>query len=79
MDHFLTSLLQLVIVLDVLGLLAYFALGSLKSRKKTAPAPARPGIWARLCQGLRARREENLDAALGNLKRVLYSYQQGLA
>jgi hypothetical protein len=79
MDHFLTSLLQLVIVLDVLGLLAYFALGSLKSGKKTAPPPARPGVWARLRQNLRARREEDLDAALSNLKRVLYSYQQGLA
>ncbi|MBI2505064.1 MAG: hypothetical protein HYW07_17745 [Candidatus Latescibacteria bacterium] len=85
MDHFLNSLLQVVIVLDVLGLLAYFALGSLRAKKKLAPiqAPAAPGFWARLRQRIPAtamgQRSEDLDAALGNLKRVLYSYQQGLA
>lgn len=85
MDHFLNSLLQIIIVLDVLGLLAYFVLGGLKSKKKTAPvsvqAPAGPGFWSRLRQRLptRAGNREELDEALGNLKRVLYSYQQGLA
>lgn len=87
MDHFLNSLLQVVIILDVLGLLAYFVLGSLKSKKKPASAPvqvlAEPGFWSRLRQRLPGRvggqGGENLDAALDNLKRVLYSYQQGLA
>lgn len=85
MDHFLNSLLQVVIILDVLGLLAYFVLGGLKSKKKVAPTPvqvpAEPGFWSRLRERLpvRAGNGEDLDEALGNLKRVLYSYQQGLA
>lgn len=87
MDHFLNSLLQVVIILDVLGLLAYFVLGSLKSKKKALPAPvqvpAGPGFWSRLRERLPAwaggQGGENLEDALDNLKRVLYSYQQGLA
>jgi hypothetical protein len=90
MDNFLNSLLQIVIALDVLGLLAYFVLGGLKRTKKALPAPvvqvqapAGPGFWSRLRQRLPARISgqggEDLDAALDNLKRVLYSYQQGLA
>lgn len=85
MDHFLNSLLQVVIILDVLGLLAYFVLGGLKRKKKAIPAPvvqlAGPGFWARLRQRLPvgAGSREDLDEALDNLKRVLYSYQQGLA
>ena len=85
MDPFLNSLLQIVIILDVLGLLAYFVLGGLKRKKQIVPvpipAPAGPGFWSRLRQRLPARAEsrEELDEALGNLKRVLHSYQQGLA
>lgn len=87
MDNFLNSLLQVVIILDVLGLLAYFVLGSLKTKTKAAPAPvqvlAPPGFWSRLRERLPVQMGgqggENLDAALDNLKRVLYSYQQGLA
>ena len=87
MDHFLNNLLQVVVILDVLGLLAYFVSGALKRQRKVVPAPiqlpAEPGFWARLRDRLPARiggqGGENLDAALDNLKRVLYSYQQGLA
>ena len=85
MDHFLNSLLQIVLVHDVLGLLAYFVLGSLRAKKKPASVqvPSEPGFWARLRQRFPAtaaeQPSEDLDAALGNLKRVLYSYQQGLA
>ena len=88
MDHFLNSLLQVVIILDVLGLLAYFVLGGLKRQKKAIPAPVvqvpdGPGFWSRLRQRLPVQvggqGGENLDLALDNLKRVLYSYQQGLA
>ncbi|MCC7263302.1 MAG: hypothetical protein IT369_12355 [Candidatus Latescibacteria bacterium] len=90
MDHFLNSLLQIVIVLDLLGLLAYFALSALKRRKQAAepvalPAMAlveeRPGLWTRFRQRLSFRPggQEDVEAALDNLRRVLYSYQQGLA
>ena len=88
MDHFLNSLLQIVIVLDLLGLLAYFVLGALKRRKQAAePVPAlvmveqRPGLWTRFRQRLSFHPggQEDVDAALDNLRRVLYSYQQGLA
>ncbi len=86
MDHFLSSLLQIVIVLDLLGLLAYFVLGALKRRKKAeaapvAPIPAEPGLWRRFRQRLSFRpgNQEDMDAALDNLRRVLHSYQQGLA
>lgn len=87
MDQFLNSLLQVVVILDVLGLLAYFVLGTLKRQKKVVPTPiqlpAEPGFWSRLRERLPRRiggaGGENLDVALDNLKRVLYSYQQGLA
>lgn len=93
MDQFLNSLLQIVIVLDVFGLLAYFVIGALKRRRRQAETPApttpialtqperQPGRWRRLRQRLsfRPAGHEDLDAALGNLRRVLYSYQQGLA
>ena len=93
MDHFLTSVLQVVIVLDILGLVGYFVLGSLKSRKKRAlvsapalqapvPVPSTPGFFRRLRQRFSFPAPggpDSLEAALGNLKRVLYSYQQGLA
>jgi len=87
MDQFLSSLLQVVIVLDVVGLLAYFALGALKRRRKSVPAPApvpvvaRPGWWQRVRQRLSFRpgSQEDLEASLHNLRRVLHSYQQGLA
>ena len=91
MDHFLTSVLQVVIILDILGLVGYFVLGSLKSKKKrtSIPAPvqarglplATPRFFTRLRQRFtfsRSEGPESLEAALGNLKRVLYSYQQGL-
>ena len=35
-DHFLTNLLQIVIVIDVLGAIAYFALGALRKQKRGA-------------------------------------------
>lgn len=92
MDQFLNSLLQIVIVLDVFGLLAYFVIGALKRRRQgetPAPTPVfaltqperQPGRWRRLRQRLSFHPggHEDLDAALGNLRRVLYSYQQGLA
>ena len=84
MDHFLTSVLQLVIVLDILGVIAYFVLGSLRSRSRKpqaapAPIPHSPSLWDRLrWRPALSESPEALAPALDNLKRVLYSYQQGL-
>ncbi|MBM3280677.1 MAG: hypothetical protein FJY95_21755 [Candidatus Handelsmanbacteria bacterium] len=87
MDQFLSALLQIVILLDVVGLLAYFVLGALKRRRESVPAPAsvaavaRPGWWQRVRQRLSfpPGSQEDLEASLHNLRRVLHSYKQGLA
>ena len=49
-DHFLTYILQIVIVLDVLGAIAYFALGALRKQKRaTTPIELKgPSLWQRL-------------------------------
>ena len=103
-NDFLTSLLQIVVVLDVLGVVAYFVLGALKPRSRTVAstsfgdtAEVRYPFWRRALVRIRAphlglgahghvsgnrprvRTSDSLDQALGNLKRVLYSYQEGLA
>ena len=41
-DNFLTSGLEIVVVLDLLGLIAYFALALLKPRHRPAGSPSRP-------------------------------------
>ena len=39
-DEFLTSLLKVVIVVDIVGAMAYFVLGALKRSKRQAQEPA---------------------------------------
>ena len=78
-DSFLTSILQIIIVVDILAVVAYFVLGGFKrkgSAKIASPATpkfrfnkkARPATLA-----------SNLPDAFGDLKRVLYSFERGLA
>ena len=52
-DHLLTNLLQIVIVIDVLGAIAYFALGGLRKQKRGAtPIEIKgPSLWQRLFAG----------------------------
>jgi hypothetical protein len=83
-DHFLTFVLQIVIAIDVLGAIAYFVLGALKgrSRKTSDPvvlelAPPRPSLWQRLF--CRPRPALATEGDLTRLRRVLYSFQEGLA
>jgi hypothetical protein len=93
-DHLLTSVLQVVIVLDVLGLVAYFLLGGLKSRRQRkalqlAPVPVDAPASARsLFHGLSWRRAPSaaavpaavsLEVAYADLRRVLDGYHEGLA
>ena len=82
LDHFLNHLLQIVIIIDVIGAIAYFALGALK-KKKRGPVPIDlkgPSLWQRLF----ARRQQQtaVNASqkdFAQLHRVLYGFQDGLA
>jgi len=106
-DSFLTTVLEIVIVLDLLGVIAYFGLSLLrpKPRASTSSAPsgtAPNSLWRRsmatgrfghftqiLRHPLSFRRarptsprpiaRESLESAFGNLWRVLFSYENGLA
>ena len=82
-DHFLTAILQIILVLNVCAIVAYFVLGGLKP--KTGSATDGAGI-RELVHSLSARwpwrREPALQAQaadFANLRRVLYSYGDGLA
>ena len=106
-DNFLTTVLEIVIVLDLLGVIAYFGLSLLRPRHRTATSSAPSGVapntlWRRrmphgrfgqftqiLRHPLTFRRtrstspgpitRESLESAFGNLRRVLFSYEKGLA
>lgn len=84
MDHYLNSVLQVIIALDVLGIVAYFVLGGIRSRaskKQLVPQPVTPrpaSLWNRLRWRSSCEPAESLEPAFANLRRVLYSYQQGL-
>lgn len=80
LDHFLSNLLQIVIVIDVLGAIAYFALGALR-KKKRGPVAIEikgPSLWQRIF----ARQQPQTvatDKDFAQLHRVLYGFQDGLA
>ena len=81
LDHFLNHLLQIVIVIDVLGAIAYFALGALK-KKKLGPIPIDlkgPTLWQRLFARRQQQTVNASDEDFAQLHRVLYSFQDGLA
>jgi len=89
-DHFLTTLLQIVIVVDIIGAIAYFALGALR-RKQRANEPqlsteqaVKPhaveldnrSFWQKLLPNrqMALARSQEID----KLRHVLYSFQDGL-
>ena len=81
LEHFLNNLLQIVIVIDVLGAIAYFALGALK-KKKRGPIPIDlkgPTLWQRLFAGQQLQTVPATDRDFARLQRVLYGFQDGLA
>ena len=78
LDHFLTSVLQLVIVIDILGVIAYFVLGGLK-RGTTQPTASGSPFWDRLPWRRPRAVAPATDGDFSQLRRVLYSYQEGLA
>ena len=81
LDHFLNYLLLIVIVIDVLGVIAYFALGALK-KKKRVPIPIDlkgPTLWQRLFARQKPQTVPATDKDFARLQRVLYGFQEGLA
>ena len=81
LDHFLNYLLLIVIVIDVLGVIAYFALGALK-KKKRGPIPIDlkgPTLWQRLFARRQKQTVSASDKDFTQLHRVLYGFQDGLA
>ena len=81
LDHFLNYLLLLVIVIDVLSEIAYFALGALK-KKKRGPIPIDlkdPTLWQRLFARRQQQTVNASDKDFTQLHRVLYGFQDGLA
>ena len=81
LDHFLNHLLQIVIVIDVLGAIAYFALGALK-KKKRGPIPIDlkgPTLWQRLFARRQKQTVSASDKDFAQLHRILYGFQVGLA
>ena len=113
-EHFLSDLLKVIILIDVLGVAAFFILGAIKPRTGRSSPDASPleamaphgalleslssaqpsrihrmrerltGRFPRL-SSLRPRHRRapvsspNLETAFSRLRRVLYSYQKGLA
>ena len=92
-NDFLTSTLQVVIVLDVLGLVAWFVLAARRPAQKTAIfseatlTPASEGtLWRKLTgprhqltAGTRVQRiGQSLDDSLAQLRSVLESYRTSL-
>ena len=88
-DDFLSSTLKIIIVLDIIGVIAYFGLGAIKAHKqKQQPTLAPVAIpkrswwqrswWQRTPQNITAESSATLQEACVSLKRVLYSFEKGL-
>ena len=81
LDHFLNYLLLSFILMDVLAVIAYFALGALK-KKKHGPIPIDlkgPTLWQRLFARRQQQTVNASDKDFTQLHRVLYGFQDGLA
>ena len=80
-DHFLNYILQIVIVLDVLGAIAYFVLGALhKQNRATPPIELKnPSLWQRLFARSQPQAVPATDRDFARLQEVLYGFQLGLA
>ena len=87
LDRFLTSVLEVIIVLDLLGIIAYFVLGGLRSKNSAAertakdPSSKAPPFWQRLPWRRSQPVGETmpLPDATQSFSRVLYSFEQGLS
>jgi len=91
-DDFLSSTLKIILVLDIIGVIAYFGLGAFKRHKQKQPTLApisvsntvsntvsKPSWWRRTPRRITAESSATLQEACVSLKRVLYSFEKGLA
>lgn len=100
-DYFLTSILQIVIVVDILGAIAYFVLGGLKQKRRQALqavlneqtveivplrkslrerfASSNPFAFLKRCSWIQPRSATANQGDFDQLRRILYSFQEGLA
>lgn len=89
LNEFLTQILQVIIAIDILGVIAWFVLGarrkaseSVEETPVSAVEPVRaPTAWQKLTgkrQPIPAT-EPGIDQAFGQLRRVLDSYGNSLA
>ena len=92
LNAFLTDMLQVVIVLDILGVVAWFVLSARRAphaadatEQVALTASPKVTLWSKLTGSRRqmqpaayAQSGGNLDDALGQLRRVLESYRTSL-
>ena len=79
-DNILSSLLVIVIVLDIVGAIAYFALGALRKQKRDlVPATDQtPSLWQRIFPRRQPQALAATEGDFAQLHRVLYGFQDGL-
>jgi hypothetical protein len=87
-DDFLSSTLKIILILDIIGVIAYFGLGAFKTHKQKQPTlvpisvsntVSKPSWWRRTPRRITAESSATLQEACVSLKRVLYSFEKGLA
>ena len=80
-DNFLTSILQIIVVLDVLAIVTYVVLGGRKRTSVEQRQPMFPRTVRAIAHRLGRHREHVVPAGatdFANLKSVLYSFREGL-
>ena len=80
-DHFLTSILQIILVLDVLAIVAYVVLHRFKRTSVEPRHPVFSSAFRPITDRLRRHREPLVPAEaadLANLRSVLHSFGDGL-
>ncbi len=82
-DHILTTLLQVVIALDIIGAIAYFTLGWIRRQKRQEEQPMvvelhspQISFWQKLWPRSQPALANVQD--VDKLRRILYGFQDGL-
>ena len=79
LDQFLTTILHVVIVVDILGVIAYFVVGGLRTSPQQEIKPRRTLSVLGWLPWRRPQVVPATESEFSKLKRVLYSYKEGLA
>ena len=81
-DQALTSILQIVIIVDILGVIAYFALGALRPTQKNRSHVSESRSPGSYLPWQRRNKLQPIPATateFDQLRRVLYGFRNGLA